>query len=72
MYLGVDDFPHEFLIENGLISVDFLENKTGEITVGVYFVSITEIISSCQQVGSGGLLIVNRYILGFLRGNQCV
>lgn len=40
-YLQVEDLPHRFLIDNCLIDVDFLENRTGEITNGAYSVSIT-------------------------------
>ena len=43
--------------------MDFLENKTGEITVRTYLLSITEIVNSVQQTGTGVLLIVNNYIL---------
>ena len=45
MNLGADNFPHGFLIENFLINVDVLENKSGEITSGTYFAYITEMIS---------------------------
>ena len=64
-YVGVEDLPHAFLIEHCLINVDFLENRTRSITAGEYLESINEIISSCKQVGSGALLIVNNYFLGF-------
>ena len=59
--LGVEDLPYEFFMENCLIDVDFLENRTGEVTAGEYLVSVGEIISSCQQVWSGTLPIVNNY-----------
>ena len=64
-YVGVEDLPHEFLIEHCLINVDFLDNRTGPITAGVYLESINEMISSCKQVESGALFIVNNYFLGF-------
>ena len=32
--LGTEDLPQEFLTENSLINVQFLENKTGKITAG--------------------------------------
>ena len=47
------------------------QNRTGEITAGAYFVSIIEIVSDCQQKGTGALLIINNYLLGLLWGNQC-
>ena len=33
--------------------------------------SVTEIVSDCQQIGTEDLLIINNYILGLLWGNQC-
>ena len=33
-YLGMEDLPQEFMIENFLINAELLENKTGEITAG--------------------------------------
>ena len=65
-YLGMEDLPQEFFIENSSINLEFLNNRTGKITTRIYFVSITEIVSDCQQVGIGALLIVNNYILGLL------
>ena len=32
--------------------------------------SVTEIVSDCQQIGTGALLIINNYVLGLLWGNQ--
>ena len=31
-YLGMEDLPQEFWLENSSINGEFLENKTGEIT----------------------------------------
>ena len=42
-YLGLEDLT-QFLIKNSSVNVEFLENKTGEITAGTYFLSITEIV----------------------------
>ena len=33
--------------------------------------SFTEIVSDCQQLGTGALLIINDHSLGILWGNQC-
>lgn len=63
-YLGVEDLPNGFLI-------DFLENRTGKITVGAYLVYLIEIVSSCQQARSGALLIFNNCDLGLPWGSQC-
>ena len=54
------------MIENCPINVELLGNKTGEITARAYLLSITEIVSSAQQIGTGALLIVNNYILGLI------
>ena len=70
-YLGIKDWPQEIFTENSSINVKFLNNKTGEVTAGAYVVSVTEIVGSCQQIGTGALLIINNYILGLLWGNQC-
>ena len=70
-YLGMEDLLHEFFIENSSINVEFLKNRIGEITARVYLVSITEIVSDCQQIGTKVLLIINNYILGLLWGDQC-
>ena len=48
-YLGIEDLPQEFPIENSSINVEFLNNSTGKITAGTYLVSVTEIVSHCQQ-----------------------
>ena len=46
-YLGMEDLPHEFFIENSSINVEFPNIRTGEITAGAYLVSITEIVCDC-------------------------
>ena len=71
-YLGVEDLAQKFMIENCLINVELLENKTGEITAGAYLLSITEIVNSAQQIGTGALLIVNNYILGLIWGTDSI
>ena len=48
-HLGVEGQPHGLLVENCLITKDFLENRTDKITVA-YLVSITEVISGCQLI----------------------
>ena len=71
-YLGVEDLPQEFLLENYSMNVEFLENKAGEITAGAYLLSIVEIVNSAQQIGTGALLIVNNYILGLIWENDSI
>ena len=46
--------------------MEFLENKTGEITAGAYLISISELVTAVQQIGAGPLLIVNNYILDLI------
>ena len=46
--------------------MEFLENKTGEITAGAYLISISELVTAVQQIGAGSLLIVNNYILDLI------
>ena len=38
----MEDLPQELLIESSSINVEFLENKTGQITVGEYFGQINK------------------------------
>ena len=47
------DLPQEFFIENSTINVEFLDNRIGEITAGVYHVFVPEIESDCQQIDAG-------------------
>ena len=70
-HLGVEDLPPQFFIENHPMNVEFLENRTGEITAGAYMISITDIVSRCQEKGNGALIIVNQYMLGLIWGNSC-
>lgn len=46
MYLEANDVSYVFLIKTCVINIDFLDNKKGEKTAGVYLVSITEVITS--------------------------
>ena len=48
--------------------MEFLENKTGEIKAWGFLLSITEIVNSVQQIGTGIPLIVNNYIFGLIWG----
>ena len=71
-YLGKEDLPQEFLVENSSINVEFLENKTGEITAETYMISISEIVNGIQQIAPGALLIINNYILDLIWGNDSI
>ena len=44
-YLGIQVLPHEFVLENVSVNVEFLENKTREITNGTHLLSIAEIVN---------------------------
>ena len=66
----MEDLIQGVLIKNLSINVEFLNIRTGEITARAYLVSFTEIVSDCQQIGTGAILIINNYILGLLWGNQ--
>ena len=56
--MGIEDLPQEFLIENSSVEMEFLENKTGEFTVGTYLLFITEIVNGVYQIGTGALLLL--------------
>ena len=64
-------FGLDYILQNSSINVEFLNNRIGEITAGAYLLSITEIVSDCQQIGTEALLIINNYILGLVLRNQC-
>ena len=70
-YLGMEDLPREVFIKNSSINMEVLNIRTGETAAGAYFVSITEIVSDCQKIGTGAWLIINNYILDVLWGNHC-
>ena len=67
----MEDLLQVIFIENLSLNVNLLNNRMGEITAGLYIVSITEIVSDCQQIGTGAPLIINNHILGLLWRNQC-
>ena len=66
--LGMEDLLQEFLIENCSINVEFLENKTGEVTAGLY--SIAEIKDIFGRIGALAAVIINNDILGLIWGND--
>ena len=58
-YLGMEELPQQFIIKNSSINLEFLINRTGGITARAYPVSVTKIVSNCQYIGIGVLLIIN-------------
>ena len=44
-YLGMEDLPHRFLVENSSINVEFLESKAGKSTAWTCLISISEIVN---------------------------
>ena len=64
----MEDLPQEFLIENCFINVEFLENKTGEVTAGLYLLPIAEIKDSFGRIGGLAAVIINNDILGLIWG----
>ena len=48
--LGVDDLPSRVSIYDSVVDIVFLENKTGEITLNVYLISMTDILSTCSNM----------------------
>ena len=59
--LGVDDFPARISIYDSAVDIVFLENKTDEITLNVYLISMTDILSTCSNHGKGALFIISGY-----------
>ena len=66
----MEDLLQEFLIENCSTNVEFLENKTGEITAGLYLLSIAEIKDSFGRIEALAAVIINNDILGLIWGND--
>ena len=64
-------FRRSFFIKISAMNLEFLNNRTGQITAEAYLMSITEILTDWQQIDTGALLIIYNYILGFLCRNQC-
>ena len=62
----MEDLLQEFFLENLAINIEFLDNRTGEITAGKCLVSITEIVSDCQLTDTEALLILKKHILRLL------
>ena len=69
--LGVDDLPTRVSIYDSAVGIVFLENKTGEITLNVYLILMTDILSTCSSHGKGALLIISGYVLGIICGRNC-
>ena len=57
--LSVDDLPQN------------CKNKTGEIVFNAYWISISEIASSCTSKGNGALFFISGYTLVNLWGRDC-
>ena len=57
-YVGIEDLPQQLFIKISSINAEFLNNRAGEKTAGLYFVPITEIARNCQHIGTGALLII--------------
>ena len=70
--LGVDDLPRTVNIYDPSVDIFLLANKTGEITLTAYLISLKEIIESCLNIGSGVLLMISGYIFGIIWGKDCV
>ena len=69
--LGIDDLPQNFAVEGTPVVVEFLDNRTGEITLNAYLISVTDIVTSCTNIGTGALLIIRDFTLALIWGEQC-
>lgn len=69
-HLRIENLPQDFVMEEFLINVEFLKNKTEEITAGIYLLPTAQIVNVAQQVGTRALLIVNNYIFEPNLGNR--
>ena len=64
--LGANDLSRSVDIYSHLVDIFLFGNKTGEITLNAYLVSLKEIIESCLNIGSAALPIISGYIFGIL------
>ena len=58
-YLGT--LSKEFLIEYSSVNIEFINNRTRDLIAGACLVSVTEIVSDCEQIYTGAVLIINNY-----------
>ena len=54
---GDDDLPARISIFDRAVDNDFLQNKTGKLTLNVYLISMTDIQSTCSNHGKIAFLI---------------
>ena len=64
--LRVDNLPTRVSIYDSAVDIVFLRNKTGEITLNVYLISMADFLSTCSNHGKGALLIISGYVLGII------
>ena len=69
--LGVDDLPARVSIYDRAVDIVFPENKTGEITLNVYLISMTDILSTWSNHGKGALLIISGCVLQIIWERNC-
>ena len=70
--LGVDDLLRTVNIYSYSEDIFLLDNKTGEITLDAYLVSLKEIIERCLNIGSDALLIISDYSFGLFWEKVCL
>ena len=56
-YLGT--LSKEFLIEYSSVNIEFINNRTRDLIAGACLVSVTEIVSDCEQIYTGAVLIIS-------------
>ena len=64
--LGVDYLPRTVNIYGHSVDIFLLDNKTGEITLNAYLISLREIVESYLNIESGALLMISGYIFGII------
>ena len=60
--------PIEFYVGQSKINLEYLGNRTGEIVLSAYLISMSEIIGDCKSKGNGALLFISGYTFGILWG----
>ena len=62
----MEDLAQKFLLKKPYVKVEWLENETGEVQTGAYFLSIVETVNGVHQIGNDALLIVNDYVMSLI------
>ena len=67
-HLSIDDLPHEIHFPQGLVGIEFLENKTGEISYNRSDATLVSLFYSVSIIGNGFLIFINGFTIAVIYG----